>query len=85
MFAYGMYKVHQGNAQTREQRKEKRVESRITIFTSRGRYSFPESKKEAKQIEAEIGARSSGWDVNKGVYHNGHRGEAPFYHLIDFI
>ena len=72
MFAYGMYKVHQGNVQTREQRKERR-ELRVVLapyLQAEEDIRFLKARREAKQIEAEIMREVPGWDVNKGVYHN---------------
>mgnify|MGYP003886949377 FL=1 len=72
MFAYGMYKVHQGNVQTREQRKERR-ELRVVLapyLQAEEDIRFLKARREAKQIEAEIMREVPGWDVNKGVYNN---------------
>ena len=72
MFAYGMYKVHQGNVMTREQRKERR-ELRVVLapyLQAEEDIRFLKARREAKQIESEIMREVPGWDVNKGVYHN---------------
>ena len=72
MFVYGMYKVHQGNLNTQDMRRERR-ELRIALapyLQAEEDIRFLKSRQEAKALETEIMREVPHWDANKSVYHN---------------
>eukprot|EP00940_MAST-03C_sp_MAST-3C-sp2_P000830 g830.t1 len=72
MFVYGMYKVHQGNMNMQEMRRERR-ELRVALapyLQAEEDIRFLNSRREARALETEIMREVPHWDVNKSVYHN---------------